>query len=214
MIRFAYRDTIDRSANFEISICIDREWTERLVWTRISVEETEREHAGSVPKGKAIRSLRNNSSCLCGSPLFSLSLSLSPLRPLFFFLFFFSADAAVGRRFLYRSATDKPFTVHPPPDRRSVPLSVCLSVNDSLPCCGNSVGRSKEHRSAICSVNRVGLIPSVNAFSSCRERIMRADRCRRFLLARFSDNIWRTFEAWTWYFSIATFFRKRKLLST
>lgn len=122
------------------------------------------------------------------APLLSISISLS-LRPLFFFLFFFSGDAAVGRRFLYRSATDKPFTVHPPPDRRSVPLSVCLSVNDSLPCCGNSVGRSKEHRSAICSVNRVGLIPSVNAFSSCRERIMCADRCRRFLLARFSDNI-------------------------
>lgn len=144
-----------------------------LVSNRRREREREEHHAGSVPKGKAIRGLRNNSSCLCGSPpLLSISISLSPSSSFLlffffsFFLFLFPADAAVGRRFLYRLATDKPFTVCTP---RHVPLSlsVCLSVNDSA--VEIQSGRSEEHRSAICSVNRVGLIPSVNAFSSEKE---------------------------------------------
>lgn len=144
-----------------------RNWTglNGLVSNRRREREREEHHAGSVPKGKAIRGLRNNSSCLCGSPpLLSISISLSPSSSflLFFFLsFFFSSPA------MQRLAEDFCIDWRPTNLLRFVPLSVCLSVNDSA--VEIQSGRSEEHRSAICSVNRVGLIPSVNAFSSEKE---------------------------------------------
>lgn len=69
-----------------------RNWTglNGLVSNRRREREREEHHAGSVPKGKAIRGLRNNSSCLCGSPpLLSISISLSPSSSFLLFFFFF-----------------------------------------------------------------------------------------------------------------------------